>query len=73
MQVAAKLITALSPTATGISGNITAFQDLTAHPSFAAQEIREQIVSFAASVAQSSEVTTAEKQQVLSFAVVEMQ
>ncbi len=73
MQVASKLITALSPSSAGVSGNIATFQDLAAHPSFAAQEIREQLVSFAASVAQSSSATIVEKQQAVGLALTEMQ
>jgi O-antigen ligase/Flp pilus assembly protein TadD len=71
MGVATKLITALSPSPAGISGNLATFQELAAHPAFAAQEMREQLVSFAVSVVQSSQATTAEKQQVFSFAVSE--
>ncbi len=73
MRVASELIVALSPSPSGIDGNIATFQDLAAHPSFAAQEVREQLVSFAASVAQSQSATTAQKQQALTLAVTEMQ
>jgi O-antigen ligase/tetratricopeptide (TPR) repeat protein len=73
MQVATNLITALSPSPSGVGVNIAAFQDLTAHPAFAAQEIREQLVNFAASAAQDSTVTDAQKQQILTLAVTEMQ
>jgi O-antigen ligase len=73
MQVASKLITALSPSSKGIGGNIALFQDLAKHPSFAGQEVREQLVSFAASVAQNAQATSAEKQQALTLAVSEMQ
>lgn len=73
MQVASKLITALSPSPAGIAGNITLFQDLAKHPSFAGQEVREQLVSFAASVAQNAQATTAEKRQALTLAASEMQ
>ena len=73
MHAASGLITALSPSANGVDTNITAFENLVAHPSFAVQEIREQLVSFAASVAQSSEITDAEKQKAVSLAVTEMQ
>lgn len=73
MQAASKLITALSPSSSGIGATISTFEDLAAHPAFAAQEIREQIVSFAASVLQSSLATDAEKQQAATLAVSEMQ
>ncbi|MFA6279118.1 MAG: O-antigen ligase family protein [Candidatus Paceibacterota bacterium] len=73
MQVATKLITALSPSSVGVATNIAAFQDLAAHPSFAAQEVREQIVAAAGSIIQSSSATDAEKQQIVSLAIAEMQ
>ncbi len=73
MQTAANLITAMTPSNKGIDGNIAAFEDLAAHPSFAGQEVREQIVSFANSVAQSSQATTAQKQQAVTLAIDEMQ
>ncbi len=72
MQAATKLIVALSP-ATGTTGNIAAFEDLAAHPSFAAQEIREQIVSFAIATVQGSSATNEEKQRAAALAVQEMQ
>lgn len=73
MQVATKLITALSPSASNPAGNLAAFQELVAHPSFAAQEIREQLVTFAARTAQVQGVADSEKQAVVSLAISEMQ
>lgn len=73
MQVASKLLTALSPSQSGIGANLAVFQDIAKSPSFAAQETREQMVSFAASVARSTQATEAEKQQAVSLAVGEMQ
>ena len=73
MQVAGKLIMAISPQRSGIDANIAAFEDLVAHPAFAAQEIREQLVSFAASAVQSPQVTNEQKQQIATLAVSEMQ
>ncbi|MHB0865979.1 MAG: O-antigen ligase family protein [Minisyncoccota bacterium] len=73
MQVATNLITALTPSPAGIDANLAAFEDLAAHPSFAAQEVREQIVSFAASVVQSSTATNDQKQKAVTLAVTEMQ
>ncbi|MDP2650403.1 MAG: O-antigen ligase family protein, partial [bacterium] len=69
MQTAAKLITAMTPSSNGIAANIAVFEDLAAHPSFAAQEVREQIVSFASGVSQSQSATNDEKQQAVSLAV----
>lgn len=71
MLVATKLITALTPSS--VSENFARLQELAAHPSFAAQEIREQVVNFAATVVQSSQATDEEKQQAVSFAISEMQ
>lgn len=73
MQVASRLIVALSPSSSGVAGNIATFQNLVAHPSFAGQEIREQLVSFSSSVARSQGVSDADKQQVVSLAIAEMQ
>jgi len=73
MQVSSKLIVALSPSSGGVAANIAMFKDLAANPSFVAQEIREQLVSFASSAVQSSQVTDEEKQQIVSLATSEMQ
>ncbi len=73
MQAATKLIVAMSGSPAGIDGNIAAFEELTARPSFAAQEIREQLVSFAAAVTQSSQATGEQKQQAVALAIREMQ
>ncbi len=73
MNVASKLITALSPSPEGISKNIAVFEDLAAHPSFAVQEVREQLVSFASAIVQNTQVTDADKQKVVSLAITEMQ
>ncbi|MCR4333660.1 MAG: O-antigen ligase family protein, partial [Patescibacteria group bacterium] len=73
MRAASSLIVAMTPSAGGIDANITAFTDLAAHPSFAAQEIREQIVSFASSVVQSSQATDEQKQRAVTLALTEMQ
>jgi len=72
MRASGELITALSPSADP-STNIAAFENLVAHPAFAAQEIREQLVSFAVTIAQSSAATDAEKQQAVSLSITEMQ
>ena len=73
MRVASQLIVALSPARGGISTNIAAFEALAAAPSFAGQEVREQLVSFASTVAQSSQATDAEKQRAVMLAVSEME
>ena len=72
MRVASELIQALTPSPSGLDANIAAFKDLAAHPAFAAQEVREQIVSFATSVAGSSGATNAQKQEAVSLAMNEM-
>lgn len=57
----------------GLLRNLAVFTDLVAHPAFAAQEIREQLVSFAVKVVQSPSIANEEKQQVVSLAISEMQ
>ena len=73
IQTAFKLIVALSPSAAGPSGNLAAFEDLAARPSFAAQEIREQLVAFSGAFVQNAQVTDTEKRQAASLAISEMQ
>jgi O-antigen ligase len=73
IQTASKLIVALSPSALGPSGNLAVFEDLVAHPSFAAQEIREQLIAFAGSVVQNSQATNEIKQKAVTLAITEMQ
>ena len=72
MRAASKLITAISGSPKGIGANIAAFEELTAHPAFAAQEIREQLISFASAVVQSSQATQEEKQRVVVLAIEEI-
>ncbi len=80
MEAASELIVAISPTALDpttqtpefSAQNIATFEDLVKHPAFAAQEIREQLVSTAATIAQSSWATEAQKQQIVSLAISEM-
>ena len=67
-----KLITAISPSSDG-TGNLAAFEDLAAHPPFAMQEVREQLVSFAVSAVGSPVVSADNKQKLLSLAITEMQ
>jgi len=68
MQTAENLIKAMSPSEQGLAGNIVAFRDVAAHPAFAAQEVREQLVSFAASVVQNSQAGNEQKQQAVILA-----
>lgn len=71
MRVATTLITALS--APDFTTALTTFQELALHPSFAAQEVREQIVNFAASIAGNTQLSNEQKQQVATLAITEMQ
>jgi O-antigen ligase len=73
MQVGTKLITALSPSAGGVTTNIRTFEELVTHPSFAGQEIREQLVSFASSLVRSSSISDVDKKRVVELAIREMQ
>jgi len=63
----------LSQSSADPAPSIALFQDLAAQPAFADQEIREQLVSFASGVVQNSSATDAEKQQITSLAISEMQ
>ena len=72
MQTASKLIFAISPH-NDLSKNIEAFQYLAEHPSFAAQEIREQAITFAGNVLRNQSVTNEDKQRVANFAITESQ
>jgi len=72
MQTASKLIVAISPS-NDPSKNLAAFEYLAAHPPFAMQEVREQMVSFASVVVQSSSMPNEQKQKAASLAIIEMQ
>lgn len=72
MTVASSLITALSPSPMGIEKNIATFRALEENPSFAKQEVREQLVSFAGVVAQSQSVSNDVKAQAVSLALTGM-
>ena len=72
MRAASNLIVAISPS-TDISKNLAVFQNFATHPVFAMQEIREQMVSFAGAVVQSSSLPNEQKQQVVALAITEMQ
>lgn len=72
MRVATNLIQALSNTPGGVEENIALLEELVARPSFAAQEIREQLVSFAARALQNSQVNEEQRQRIASLAVEEM-
>lgn len=56
-----------------VETNLSLAQDLVAHPSFAAQEIREQLVSLASEVAQQSSIPDDTKKAFVSLALSEMQ
>jgi len=73
IRAAGELITALTPSADSPTSNISTFEGLIAHPSFATQEVREQLVSFASSVVSSQQATDEQKQQIASLAIQEMQ
>jgi O-antigen ligase len=71
MQASTKLITALSPS-DDVMKNIAIFEDFAAHPVFAMQEVREQMVSFAGAIVQSKETTSEQKQRSVTLAINEM-
>lgn len=73
MKTATGLISAMTGSPAGVGANIAAFEKVAARPAFAAQEVREQLVSFANAVAQSSQATQEEKLRIVSLAIREMQ
>ncbi len=73
MSASTELINAISPNAAGAQGQLTVFEDLVRHPAFAAQEIREQLVSFAVNVSQDSQTPDQVKQAATQLAISEMQ
>lgn len=72
MRAASTLITAISPSSLGVETNLTAFQGLIADSSFAAQEIREQLISFASTVIAQESISDALKQKFALLALEEM-
>lgn len=72
IHAATKLITAISPSS-NVDANISAFEELVARPAFAAQEIREQLISLAVSVALNQQTTNEQKQRAVLLAATEMQ
>ncbi len=73
MRAAGELVRAISPNQKGPEGNLALFQNLVQHPSFASQEIREQLISFAGSIVQSTSVSNEVKQKAVTLAIEEMQ
>jgi O-antigen ligase/tetratricopeptide (TPR) repeat protein len=72
MQTSSKLIIAISPH-DNLSKNIETFQYLAEHPSFATQEIREQMISFLAAIARNQSVTDEQKQKMAALTISEAQ
>ncbi|MBI2410218.1 O-antigen ligase family protein [Candidatus Kaiserbacteria bacterium] len=72
MQTAGKLITALTPS-NDLAKNISVFEELAKNPSFAAQEIREQMVTAAGAIAQNPAAPQELKQRMVTLAIAEMQ
>jgi O-antigen ligase/Tfp pilus assembly protein PilF len=71
MQASSKLIAALSTNNPDVA--TTYFEEFSARPVFAMQEVREQLISFASAVVQSEGTTIEQKQRVASLALIEMQ
>jgi tetratricopeptide (TPR) repeat protein len=69
---ASHLLYAVSPAPKGAEQNLTLFKQALGDGSFASQEIREQLVAYAARVAADPKVPDALKQQFVSFALTEM-
>lgn len=66
------LIAAITPRSNPAE-NLAAFQEVLAHPAFAAQEIREQLVSFALDVTQNPNMPEELRTQAASLAISEME
>lgn len=73
IRVSAELIDTLSSSTGDVAHKTTAFEKLLARPTFAAQEIREQLVTFAGQVAKAPSVEDTQKQALISLAIREMQ
>ncbi len=73
MRAASGLVRAISPTPSGVEGNIALFQGLVERQAFASQEIREQLISFAGNLVQSTSVSNEVKLQAVTLAIEEMQ
>lgn len=69
---AAELIGAITPSSDAAQ-NLTVFQDILKHPGFAAQEVREQLVSVMQSVVNSQQASNDTKQRFAQLAITEMQ
>ena len=71
LRAVTQLITAISPSDSPAK-NIATFEDLLSRHPFASQEIREQLISFAGSAVQSTQVSNEDKQKVVTLAINEM-
>jgi tetratricopeptide (TPR) repeat protein len=67
----ALLVDAISPQPGGVKKNLALFEDLTANPSFATQEVREQLVQFSLSVASNTSLPQDFREKVALFAISE--
>ncbi len=73
MNTSTRLIEALSVNTHGLENSIGIFEKFAENPPFAAQEVREQLITFAIGAAQSPVVSMEDKQRIASLAVNEMQ
>lgn len=73
MRAAHELVVAISPAPSGPEENIARFERLVQHPSFAAQEVREQVVAVAGAIVQNQSVPVELKQRAVALAVAEME
>ncbi|MBU6321406.1 MAG: O-antigen ligase family protein [Patescibacteria group bacterium] len=73
MAVAAELIVGISPSRETTAGNPTVLANLLAHPSFAGQEVREELVKYAENIQSDQNASAALKQQAAELAVTGMQ
>ncbi len=68
---ASNLITALS--SNNYPQSISAWENVSAHPAFASQEVREQLMQYAISAVRNPKVPMADKQKIATLAITQMQ
>ncbi len=72
MSASTGLIKAISPSRQGIAGNIAAWKKEIAKPSFASQEVREQLLTFSMQVLRQKNIDIKSKQELASLAISQM-
>lgn len=73
MATAADLIVAVSPSSSTPAGNPAMMSYVATHPAFAAQEVREALVTYAENISADQNASAADKRQAFSLAIAGMQ